>query len=67
MMIGLCLGLLAWVVLLCVLDRPTVPAYKARNAYRVLVGVLLLGLTMMTMKAVAYRAELRGLVRAYSP
>ena len=53
-------GLVAWWgVLTLWLDRPSVPAWQARNAYRLLAVGLTLLVFLISYKAALYRQELR--------
>ena len=53
------LGVLGWLWFFGHLDRPHIPAWQARNAYRWLSLVLVIALCYGTHKASTYRTELR--------
>lgn len=56
------LGFLAWGLVFYHLDRPSQPAWKVRDAYRVTSLVLFLLLIGCLLKVTAYRTELRTLI-----
>lgn len=56
------LGVLGWLLVWLQMDRAYVPAWQARNGYRVLSVVLLIALVVVGTKAMSWRAELRALI-----
>ena len=57
------LGLLLWLLLTMVCERPQCPAWRARNVYKLLNAILLLLLILVTYKALLWHAELRFLIQ----
>lgn len=55
-------GLMAWLMLFHHLDRPSVPAWKVRNAYRLTSVFLLLLLIAVSYKMTQFYYELKELV-----
>jgi hypothetical protein len=56
------LGLFAWGWIFYHLDRPSIPAWRVRDAYRVASLILFFLLLMTCVKMASYRAELRTLI-----
>ena len=54
-------GILAWWLMQCWLDGPTILPWEARNNYKVMNGVLVLLLTLLAIKSSAWHAELTSL------
>ena len=51
-------GIAAWLGVVYAVERPHIPAWQARNAYRTMGMVLLLILLTTTYKAIRYHDEL---------
>lgn len=58
LMLFVFLGILAWCLVFTFLDRPSVSAYDSRDAYRILLMVMLLLLIVVSFKANAWHQEL---------
>lgn len=62
MIVLVLLGLLAWGLIFYHLDRPSIAAWRVRDAYRITSLILFLLLMGCLIKLTAYRTELRSLV-----
>ena len=55
-------ALFAWMVVFTMVDTPSTPSWHIRWAYRGLTGLLLIGLTLTSLKAMQWHSELVALV-----
>ena len=60
-------GCLVWVTMQCWLDGPGIPAWQARNNYRLMNAVLLFLLVLMAIKGHGWLTELVTLIPFCSP
>lgn len=56
-------GLVGWMVFLAVMDRPHRPAWRVRNAYRILCAFLVITWCLLWGKAQAWHTELVSVIQ----